>query len=65
MAPGSLPYRCDACIGACLTRARRAELFGGGVINERVDQYAFGIVLSEMLTGAVPWKGMAALQVRA
>jgi tRNA A-37 threonylcarbamoyl transferase component Bud32 len=51
-------------VGAGTSAYMAPELFGGGEINERVDQYAFGIVLSEMLTGGVPWKGMAALQVR-
>lgn len=51
-------------VGAGTSAYMAPELFGGGEINERVDQYAFGIVLWEMLTGGVPWKGMAALQVR-
>lgn len=53
------------CLRGALTQrmARGTELFGGGVIDERVDQYAFGVVLCEMLTGSVPWKGMVALQI--
>jgi tRNA A-37 threonylcarbamoyl transferase component Bud32 len=51
-------------VGAGTSAYMAPELFGGGEINERVDQYAFGIVLWQMLTGGVPWKGMAALQVR-
>ena len=31
------------------------ELFDGGSVTEKVDCYAFGILLWEMLTGKVPW----------
>ena len=31
------------------------ELFDGGNVTEKVDCYAFGILLWEMLTGKVPW----------
>ena len=50
-------------VGAGTSAYMAPELFGGGGITERVDQYAFGIVLWEMLTGQLPWKGMAALQI--
>ena len=50
-------------IGAGTSAYMAPELFGGGGITERVDQYAFAVVLWEMLTGQLPWKGMAALQI--
>lgn len=35
------------------------EMFEGGRIGEKIDQYAFALLLWEALTGQLPWKNMS------
>ena len=45
------------------SRSQAPELFGGGVVDEKCDQYSFAIVLWECVTGERPWAGRAAMQI--
>jgi serine/threonine-protein kinase len=38
------------------------EQVEGGVVDHRVDLYAFGLILYEMVTGTVPFRGDSAIQ---
>ena len=51
-------------LGAGTMAYMAPELFGGGAVDERCDQFSFGVVLWEMQSGGTPWKGMAAMQAR-
>ncbi len=50
-------------VGAGTMAYMAPELFAGGAVDERCDQYSFGVVLWEMHTGEVPWRGVGALQI--
>ena len=40
------------------------ELFAGGAYDEKVDVYAFGVVLWELVAREVPWGGAAAPEIK-
>ena len=35
------------------------EMFEGGRIGEKIDQYAFALLLWEAYTGQLPWKSLS------
>ena len=39
----------------CLIFTQAPEQFEGRPVSEKVDQFAFGVMMWEMLTGDLPW----------
>lgn len=40
------------------------EVFSGGEVSEKVDVFAYAVLLWECITGLVPWEGLQVMQAR-